>query len=1589
MSLHKDIIRLTIMPHPFKSTRIVKEMERDSYINLFRNGFDSKYPITNAVIIDKDERIDSNNYSNMPRTDEVIIKIVPTAGGNSSELKQKGTGAKILGTVVASIGAVLIAASSPAWLTAAVIGTGVSMIIGGAVMYNWEIPEAEEVVEKQPSIRGGKNQIRYGERVPVLFGKHLIVPDSCVVPYTTVANDKQYLHQIFCLGYNDMVVDTNSYKLGDNTLTTFTDYNVELRQDATPFVYYADRVMENVAGVYMKKGNHNQAIPIKSTSGNCNKVEVTILFPKGLYDVLDTGRNVDDHDGVVTFGLDYANYNSETYKYHSYGIIRNRTRSPFRITRTIEFDNNTASDADYNDLRQYKIKFKTWQGSISGSRRTYVNDMYIESIKSYTGVFDGAGNPITEPIKSSIQAELTTLGLRVKATEQLNGVIDNFNCIAQTNVLNYVGTGSGVVQWTKALTSNPASMFLYAISSPHITKKYMDLTDPIQVAKIDWDSLESWHTFCATKDFECNIHTKESLTLQETLNRICATGRASWHLLDGKYTIIIDSEKVNVVQYVTPRNSFDFSGSKAFNNQPSMLNMNFINKDANYMQDTRKVYFNDITPDESSPQEVTLWGVTDTEQAWKIGKYMLACTELRPEAFSFSMDIEHIVATRGSRIKLTHDVPLLGLNSGRVSDILMSGGTTIGFVSDELIVYEVGKAYSCIFRKSDGSSITKTVVNPAIAEITESQTVLFITAIPDIVTISSDDLFMFGETGKESLDLIITGIEPRSDLSATLNCVPYSPDIFLADSGTIPAYTSQINLPPDEYELLGDLTDLPDPNQAIIDNATVIIDTDVSNIALTVKRPASFVVTTARGIYPTAAGTDNLVYVNYDNMRMYLKEKIVVSNGTSLGTMTAIMPVVDGDDLVYVNISRGGKLYKKSLSNTLEGTALTTVKGTRPSILLSLAEDGITEIKEIYYINYDDNNTVYKTTLTGGDGIKVLDESVQELAIVGATLVYLQGGKGYFTSVSSPTTGTLFLDVLAQEMTALTTSDVIYVRDNIIYEKKIDETDTSEGTPLFVGGISIGSKDGTVFYSNYLNNYNINVNLSEEEATIVQPVMEGAENNYTIKANITNNSDILTDVSAEDLSYLAINDFLIADGIPDKTRVKIKGTTFVYMTNAATATHLDSDITVSGIRIYLNANKVVVPGTIEAKLLSASAINSKAKAIDGNYITDIDLDGGKYKFRKKDGTVVLDFDPERTDSELQITGTMQSGNFVTGSTGWKIDQNGNAEFQNATLRGNIRTGAYNGIEFLDLLSKFAYFNWFPHDITNSNRMLDIAFNGVMYLFDERYISCGYGGLVYFSDYGHTWTAATPGTSADLFACAVIKMESYNPGAILSIVAGAGGTIKHYFGSGLGWGTATSGTTERLRSIGQKDGLFTTDVLIIVGENGTILRSTDLASWTSIIVPGASGKILRSAKYVNGKFFICGDDITLVSIDDGLTWNSIPIPSGNSTKDVTYNEFMEEYIFGGTDMYVTKDLITFQTYPVDGNIDSLAYLNGAVVGIQSGFANILYSIDNITWTEKKNAFFSPVYKIIKGDDSLVSIGIADIPLSGRVHTSLKL
>jgi hypothetical protein len=293
-------------------------------------------------------------------------------------------------------------------------------------------------------------------------------------------------------------------------------------------------------------------------------------------------------------------------------------------------------------------------------------------------------------------------------------------------------------------------------------------------------------------------------TLYELLKAVCAAGRASFNVRDGKYSVVRDELQTTPVQVFSPRNSWGLGGNRAFPDAVHALRVQFVNEEANYQQDERVVYddgFGDeamIADDPSLAlatnfEQMTIAGCTNANAAWRLGRYHLAVSRLRPNTYYWSADVENLVCSRGSLVMFANDVIGVGLAQGRIKQVVKEDPTDpdnlllSAITLDEKVLCQTGTVYAVRIRRQDGT-IALTEVTPAFYDV-ETQFLNLTTHMEDI---NEGDLVLFGEAGKDSIPLVITKIEPGADYSAKLTAVDAAYAVLDADSATPPAWTSQI-----------------------------------------------------------------------------------------------------------------------------------------------------------------------------------------------------------------------------------------------------------------------------------------------------------------------------------------------------------------------------------------------------------------------------------------------------------------------------------------------------------------------------------------------------------------------------------------------------------------------------------------------------------------------------------------------------------------------------------------------------------------------------------------------------------------------------
>lgn len=765
------MIRVIALLNPFSAEKTQFETEKKSIKEILEKIDPYKAVNTGWRVLIDDVII--TDFDLIPEDGQAVyIKLVPEGGGTPKEqggaMKGGGWAAIALG-----IAAIFIPVVGP-FLGAALIGSGVGMVLGGTVLMNMDIPSLNdrEQPEQSPSIRGSRNQMRQLGVIPYLFGTRRIYADLAATSYTWVdRNGDQYLYQLFCAGQKDMEIDTSTIKIADTLLADYSGGSIDnilagtdplIRMQIAhgagtpPLVTRCIHEEQRNSQIKNKTEEGVDGSVIWTTPDNTEGINVDIFFYNGL------GKYNDDGDVVSTSVRVGAWYKKATEPDSAYQVLGYFSGSSDTISGAELKTKRYAIDKTGLEAGQYTVKVS--RISTDSDDNKIVDAVYLGSIRAIKN---------TAPVSPETCKKLTLIGLKIKASEKLSNVIDQLNFVATAKMPVYSGIGTGQKAWnTIAKTENPASCALAAMQSDFAQQK---LTEK----EIDWPKLESWYTWCEEHNYTCNEYVAESTSISQLLAEIASTSRAEIFRLNGKLTMVQDIERTAAVQLFTPRNSFGYTETIMFADIPDAMAIGFVDKEAGYAENELSIYNTKSGNKENEPdtsQDVSLWGVTDSEQARRLGMYKFAVTKNRPIVHKFSCDFEYLLCCKGDWIKYAGDIALAGLKQGRIAEVIYDNGNVTGFVSDEVLPMEAGKSYAVRIRKNNAEIVLyKLKTSPG-----NNLEVFFEFSLSGS-GLNEGDLFAFGLVNTETIDLIITDIQPGENLSADITAVEYSPAIFDVD----------------------------------------------------------------------------------------------------------------------------------------------------------------------------------------------------------------------------------------------------------------------------------------------------------------------------------------------------------------------------------------------------------------------------------------------------------------------------------------------------------------------------------------------------------------------------------------------------------------------------------------------------------------------------------------------------------------------------------------------------------------------------------------------------------------------------------------
>lgn len=688
------------------------------------------------------------------------LRVKPGATVNIVRVPGKGA----LRSIVSAIVAIVALVVAP-YLAAPIIGglgltgaaaTAVTGLIAAGITYAASIainalfpvakPEGQAVDNTKTlySIGGGQNEsIQYGA-IPEIFGEHRISPPKAAGDYTEIVGDDQYLRMLFVVGYGP--IEVSDLKIAETPIATFEGISWEVIEDHTvtsPTLYTRPVYEESVSVLLDFPSGWVQ----RTTADGVDEISIDASFPNGVYSYRKSDGNRVNY--TVTIEVQYAV--AGTGSWVPLGSISITAASAQAVRRSL----SAAVARGQYDIRMRK------------TAPEYVGEDTVSETAYWTAVRGRRNENVI-----NFPKPLTLIAVRVKATNQLNGSVNQLNCIARPKIRAFNGSS-----WVAGQTTRiPADHFRQVLQGNANAR-------PVADGVIDLDSIERWWEFCQAEGFKFDLVATEQVSIYDRLTQIAAAGRASVTFRDAKWGVVWDEADTPIVQHFTPRNSWGFSSVRGYVDMPHGFRVPFINRENGYLNDERVVYDDGYTAANATKFEgLDFPGITHPALIWRHGRYHIAQLRLQRESYSLNTDWEHLVCTRGDRVRVNHDVVLWGIGAARVKQVLTSPERVL---LDDTMAMEAGKTYSIRFRKADGSSITRTVAGVD-GEFTE---IVFSDAgsLPE-----AGDLAQFGEFSLESVVLRVKAITPQADLTAKIELVDDAPGILQADTGTIPPFQTGI-----------------------------------------------------------------------------------------------------------------------------------------------------------------------------------------------------------------------------------------------------------------------------------------------------------------------------------------------------------------------------------------------------------------------------------------------------------------------------------------------------------------------------------------------------------------------------------------------------------------------------------------------------------------------------------------------------------------------------------------------------------------------------------------------------------------------------
>lgn len=636
-----------------------------------------------------------------------------------------------------------------------VAASAISMLGGMLINHLFPQPVADipEVATSTPAYSWGNLQSLSGQgnALAVTYGTMRTAGQILAQHITNGDGDKQYLNLLLCGGEGpiDSITDI---KINENPISYYKDVAKPIicygtnNQEAIPYFNdtYADQAL-NYELVWPSANDWSNAVTQQTEGNGGEGLEITFECPNGLYYANDKG------------GLDEATVRVQG-RYRAVGANDWIYWGEWTITAAKSSAVRKVCRLDNLPPGKYEVQCRCSYKKNETESPRYSTKVYWTQLSHI--IYEDFSHP------GKVLVAISAL-----ATDQLSGGLPTVTWLQSVKNVNVYING----QYEEQSARNPAWVAYDLLHRCKKMKNTQTGADEYKVFgipanRIDYQAFADWATFCTERNLNFEYIFDTASDLWSSLQKPESVGRGKVILKGTRYSCICDRPS-QPIQLFTMGNMVqdkfqeDFLGMK---DRANAVEITFVNKDKGYQKDAITIYDNNWDDSQiiQNPTQITLYGCTSYEQAYREGKYRLRLNQYLQRTISFDADIDAIACQVGDVILIQHDLPQWGYG-GRV---LAATENTIQL--DRNIAIEAGKEYSVMVRLSDDTLVEKQVVGA----VAETDTVTVSTPFSSIP--QKWDVFSFGETHKVTKPFRVLNISRSQEFKRSITALEYVEEVY-------------------------------------------------------------------------------------------------------------------------------------------------------------------------------------------------------------------------------------------------------------------------------------------------------------------------------------------------------------------------------------------------------------------------------------------------------------------------------------------------------------------------------------------------------------------------------------------------------------------------------------------------------------------------------------------------------------------------------------------------------------------------------------------------------------------------------------------